>query len=254
MNLLLLAPEELAADGTARLGDRRARHAREVLGARPGERLRAGLVDGGLGEAEVLGWEGQRLLVRLRLSEPPPPVPGVDLLLALPRPKVLRRLLAPLASLGLRRLMLSNAWRVERNYFDTHVLGPDALRAELLLGLEQARDTRLPRVTTHRLLRKLVEDELDALAPGALRLVADPRGALRLADAVAEGAAAGEPAPRLLLAVGPEGGWIDEELALFERSGFEQVGLGPRALRTETACLALVALAHDARAARGGGG
>ncbi|HOX44084.1 MAG TPA: RsmE family RNA methyltransferase [Myxococcota bacterium] len=245
MNLLLLEPGELGPDGRVELADRRAVHAREVLGARPGTRLRAGLLAGPLGEAEVLSDDGRRLVLRFRAGAPPPPRPAVDVLLALPRPKVLRRLLAPLAALGVGRLMLTNAWKVERDYFDTHVLGAAALGAELRLGLEQAQDTWLPEVSVHKHLRALLEDELDGLCPGALRLVADPSGRERLHAATAAGAAA-----RLVLAVGPEGGWIERELELLARHGFRLVGLGPRPLRTDVACLALVALAHDALAAR----
>jgi 16S rRNA (uracil1498-N3)-methyltransferase len=246
VNLLLLEPGELGPEGLVELADRRAQHAREVLGARPGARLRAGLLAGPLGEAEVLTDDGRRLVLRFRPSAPAPPRPAVDLLLALPRPKVLRRLLAPLAALGLGRLLLTNAWKVERDYFDTHVLGPAVLGAELRLGLEQARDTRLPVVSVHKHLRALLEDELDDLCPGALRLVADPAGRERLHAAVA---AAPAGASRLLLAVGPEGGWIARELELLARHDFRLVGLGPRPLRTDVACLALVALAHDALAA-----
>ena len=51
---------------------------------------------------------------------------------------------------------------------------------------------------------------------------------------------------RVALAVGPEGGWTDFERALLVAHGFTEVSLGTRVLRSDTACLALVALAHDA--------
>src|SRR5688500_19330680 len=91
----------------------------------------------------------------------PAPRPPVDLLLALPRPKVMRRLWAQLAALGVGRILLTNAARVERNYFDTHVLTSDCYRPLLVEGLQQARDTRLPVVSIHRQLKILVEDHLD---------------------------------------------------------------------------------------------
>ena len=49
---------------------------------------------------------------------------------------------------------------------------------------------------------------------------------------------------RVLIAIGPEGGWNDFELRLLEAHGFTRVGLGPRTLRVDTACTALLALAH----------
>jgi RsmE family RNA methyltransferase len=167
--------------------------------------------------------------------------PAVDLLLATPRPKVLRRLWAQLAALGVGRIMLVNAERVERNYFDTHWLRADVYRPLLIEGLQQARDTRLPTVTVHRRLRPFVEDELDLLCPDARRLLADPSSSASISSVVQ-----GDDRRRVLLAVGPEGGWNAFELALLTARHFVCVGLGPRTLRTDTACVALLALVHEA--------
>jgi 16S rRNA (uracil1498-N3)-methyltransferase len=170
-----------------------------------------------------------------------PPQPRVDLLLALPRPKVMRRLWAQLAALGVGRIILTNAARVERNYFDTHILAPECYRPLLIEGLQQSRDTRLPIVSVHRQLKVLVEDHLGASSAGERRLVANPGSAMSVTAAIGRA-----PAERVLLAIGPEGGWTDYEVALLEAHGFEAVGMGPRTLRTDTACIALLALVHAA--------
>jgi RsmE family RNA methyltransferase len=169
----------------------------------------------------------------------------VDLLLALPRPKVLRRLWAQFAALGVGQIILTNAERVERNYFDTHVLTPECYRPLMIEGLQQARDTRLPVVSIHRQFKILVEDDLDRLFTDGLRLVADPA-----ATSSAGAAVAARADPRVLLAIGPEGGWNDFEMRLLAAHGFQAVGMGPRTLRTDTACVALLTLVHDAIRAR----
>jgi 16S rRNA (uracil1498-N3)-methyltransferase len=179
--------------------------------------------------------------LRCRLETDVPPRPAIDLLLAVPRPKVMRRLWPQIAALGVGRIILTNAEKVERNYFDTHVLSPATYRALLIEGLQQARDTRLPIVSIHRQLRPLVEDRLAGLFEDGLRLVADPSARTPL-SAVA--LASGD--ERLLLAIGPEGGWNAFELDLLAAHGFQSVGMGPRTLRTDTACVALLALAHSA--------
>jgi RsmE family RNA methyltransferase len=172
----------------------------------------------------------------------PPPVPDVDLLLALPRPKVMRRLWAQLAAMGVGRIILTNAARVERNYFDTHVLDPAFYRPLLIEGLQQAQDTHLPRVSIHRRFRPLVEDDLDAESSADARIVAHPTGnASPIADAWPHGAR------RVLLAVGPEGGWDDFELRLLGGRGFRPASLGARTLRTDTACVALLAALRAGR-------
>lgn len=241
MNLILLEPEEIGADGTAALAGERARHVREVLKARPGDAIRAGVVDGRMGTATVLG-EGSGMRLKCEFSGEPPPVPRVDLLLAMPRPKTMNRLWPVLASLGVGRIMISNAWKTERNYFDTHVLEPGHLRKGLLEGLQQARDTRLPQASVHRRFRKLVEEELEGFGPYGARLAAHP-GAGRFPAARLAGLPANE---RVLVAIGPEGGWTDHELELMEAHGFEEVSWGPRPLRTDVACAALLGLAHAA--------
>jgi len=240
VNLLLLEADQLR--GTrAVLSPIQARHARDVLRVVPGQELRVGVVDGPRGVGRVVRLEDS-VELECTFEPEPPPVPDLDLLLALPRPKVVRRLWAQLAALGVGRIILTNAARVERNYFDTHVLDPAFYRPLLIEGLQQAQDTHLPRVSIHRRFRPLVEDELDEMSMADARLVAHPaEHATPIAGAWPRGAR------RVLLAVGPEGGWDDFELRLLGDRGFRPVSLGARTLRTDTACVALLAALRAGR-------
>jgi RsmE family RNA methyltransferase len=236
MNLILVREEELAPGNIATVSGERARHIREVLGAGPGTTVRVGLVDGPLGVATVVRVERDRVLLSCAFEGGAPEAPRLDLLLALPRPKVLNRLWAQLAALGVGRIVLVNAAKVERCYFDSHVLTPEVFTPRLIEGLQQARDTRLPEVLVRRRFKPFVEDELHAFSPAGLRLVADPGGEQRVGDLFP---ARGAP-ERVLLAVGPEGGWVSFELDLLRSHGFVVVGMGHRTLRTDTACIALL--------------
>jgi len=160
VNLLLFEATELGADGDVTVSGARALHLTEVLKVTSGSRVRVGLVDGPVGEASVVAVTTDRVALKCAMGGRAPARPPVDLLLALPRPKVMRRLWAQLSALGVGRIILTNAERVERHYFDTHVLGEACYRPLLIEGLQQARDTRLPFVSIHRQFRKLVEDEL----------------------------------------------------------------------------------------------
>jgi RsmE family RNA methyltransferase len=242
VNWILLEPAEIPSDGApVRLRGEAARHALSILKATPGKRLRLGIVDGPLGTGEVLETGPGELLLQPQWESAPPPRPRIDLLLAMPRPKVMRRLWPVLASLGVGRIFVTNAWKVERGYFDTPALDPDAIRAGLLEGLRQAGDTRVPEVTIHRRLRPLVEDILPAL-PYARRWISHPEPNAPLAFSSLPYTS------RTLLAVGPEGGWIPDEIDLFRRHGFVPLSLGPRILRTDTACTVLLGLLHAAGA------
>lgn len=242
MNLVLIEADEIDEAGNARLSGARATHLLNVLRVAHGHDVRIGIVDGptGVGTVASIGDDGA-VELRCTLEADVPPRPVIDLLLAVPRPKVMRRLWAQIAALGVGRIILTNAEKVERNYFDTHILAPETYRPLLIEGLQQARDTRLPTVSIHRQFRVLIEDDLDGLFSSGLRIVADPSAARPLSDAVR---ASGE--ERVLLAIGPEGGWNTFELGLLAAHGFQRVGMGPRTLRTDTACVALLALGHQA--------
>jgi RsmE family RNA methyltransferase len=235
MNLLLLRPEELSPDGTAVLTGRRLLHAKEVLQVGKGDALRVGLLGGLRGEAEVLSLDAAALTLRVKLAEPPPARAGVDLLLAMPRPKALKKIVPAVASFGVSRLFLINASRVEKSFFASPFVRPAALEELLCLGLEQARDTLLPEVRVVERFKPFVEDELDGLlGPGPLRLLAHPGVAPLGARLRAE------PRRQVALAIGPDGGWVPFERELLGQHGFHEVSLGERPLRTEVAVSALL--------------
>ena len=243
MNLILVREGELAPGNLVTVSDGRASHILRVLQAGPGATVRVGLVDGPLGTATVVRAAGGRVVLACVFGEERPAAPRIDLLLALPRPKVLARLWPQLAALGVGRIVLANAARVERCYFDSHVLSPEHFTPRLIEGLQQARDTRLPEVLVRRRFRPFVEDELDGLFPAGLRLAADPGGQRRIGECFP--APGGEAPARVLLAVGPEGGWVPFELGLLRARGFAVAGLGSRTLRTDTACIGLLSIVAE---------
>lgn len=219
-----------------RLGGSRARHVREVLRAERGDVLKMGMINGARMRGTVVALEGDSVCLELEAGEVPER-PRVDLLLALPRPKVLKRLLPQIAALGVGRLYLTNAARVERNYFDTHVLGAEFLREALLEGLVQAGDTLMPEVRVVRELKPFLEDEVPELSADMEKILFHPAGA------DAGGLREAPDRRRVLAAIGPEGGWVPFELALFEAAGFRRVSLSERVLRSDTAVIGALSLA-----------
>jgi len=233
MNLILLFDDDFDSDDRVVLRGRRAEHVRGVHRAVVGETLTVGVADGRIGRGTVVRMDGEELELRVELDRDPPPSLPVTLIVALPRPKVLNRVIAGATSLGVKRIFLINAWRVEKSYWSTPRLAPDNLRMPAILGLAQARDTRLPSIETRRLFRPFVEEELPAIANGTRALLAHPAAAGECPRAIDDGA--------VTLAIGPEGGFIEAELASLQRVGFVPVSLGPRVLRVETAVAALLA-------------
>ncbi|MBK9384319.1 MAG: 16S rRNA (uracil(1498)-N(3))-methyltransferase [Planctomycetes bacterium] len=249
MNLLLLRPEELSDTDEVELRDRRALHLRAVLRVQVGSVVRAGLLGGPLGEAEVLREDASSVRVRARFEGEAPPVPRDALLLAVPRPKVLKRVLEDAAAMGFGKIALVRSWRVEKSHLGAQALRAEVLREQLLLGLEQGRRTHLPEVRLFPLFRPFVEDELEAWATPGARFLAHPDEQLGPSRALAD-----EP---LTLALGPEGGWIEYELEQLTQRGFARCSLGPHPLRVEAALAAAwgqLALARAAGRANEEGG
>ena len=232
MNLLLLEDADFTADDRAVLRGRRLAHLHEVHRAQVGDSLRVGRLGGLMGEARLLRLDASEAELAVTLDQPPPAKLPLTLLLAVPRPKMLKRTLQTISAMGVARLVLVNSYRVEKSFWQTPFLQPAAIREQLLLGLEQARDTRLPEVSLEQRFKPFVEDRLPQLLAGSRGLVAHP------GDYPACPRALDEP---VTLAIGPEGGWIPYEVEMLRAAGLSPVQLGERILRVETAVPALIA-------------
>ena len=227
MNLLLLKDSDFSAPDRASVSGRRLEHARKILHLSAGDSVKAGLLNGRIGEAKVssiseasLELEGCSFTV-----EPPAPMP-LSLIVALPRPQSLKKLLHFTASAGVKELYLISSARVEKSYWTSSALRPEAIEEEIALGLEQGVDTIPPKLEFRRSFRKFVNEELPGLFPEALKFIAHP-GPYGLCPPCA--------GKKAVLAIGPEGGFLDAELEAFTKAGFKAVSAGARILRVEFA-------------------
>ena len=232
MNLLLLEDHDFTAPERAVLQGRRLQHLLSVQRVEAGDSLRAGRIGGLMGEARILTLEADQVELEVQLHQCAPPKLPITLLLALPRPKMLKRVLQTVSAMGVPRLILLNSYRVEKSFWQTPFLQPEAIREQLLLGLEQARDTVLPEVMIEKRFKPFVEDRLPALAQGSRGLIGHPGDYPPCPRDLAE---------QVTLAIGPEGGWIPYEIELLRKAGLQPVQLGERILRVENAVPALLA-------------
>lgn len=234
MNLLLLFESDHVVGDRFRVADDRARHVREVLRSEVGDALRVGLLEGPLGSGVVTSLDDAGLELDVTFEGAAPPRAPTDMILAVPRPQSVRKLLPQVTALGVDRIVLVRTARVERAFVDARLLTPAGLAPLLHDGLMQARCTRAPRVRVEPRFRPYVEDRAAAEFAPARRFVAHPSAARLLSDLVIERD------ERVVVAVGPEGGFVPFEVELLSAAGFEPVSLGPRVLRVETACVALL--------------
>jgi len=234
MNLLLIHPRELD-ETRVTLTDRRAVHCRKVLGVQKGDTLRAGIENVGTCDAEVEGVESDA--VTLRLGEVTKrPSPTLHVALAVPRPKGLSRILSSIASFGVSRVTLFNAWRVEKSYFASARLDPKRIREDLLLGAEQGRQSWVPSFQVADTFREFLSDVTSEEHPTNTKILFDPSGETDLRSTTSEASELAEEST--LLVFGPDGGFIAPELQSFDAAGFVRTSLRTGPLRTEVAVAA----------------
>ena len=229
MNLLLLEAEDFVASDRAVVSDRRCEHVRKVLRSAVGDTIRVGRVGGLMGVGRVEHVERGRLELLVTLDTPPPTSLDITVAAALPRPHSLQKLLTYATAMGVKHFVLFHSARVEKSYWNSHALRPDAIRGQLRLGLEQSVDTIQPTVDLQRRFLPFAEDLLPTL--GESIALAHPNAGE--ASAVERGGAD-------VLVIGPEGGFVPFELERLTGAGARPISLGPRVLRVETAVVALL--------------
>ena len=226
MNIVVLNQSDWRDEQHVRLVDQRADHIRSVLRAAVGDTVRVGELNGDLGQGRVCAIDADAVVLAVALHQPPLPRHRFDIVLALPRPKVLRRLFRTVAEYGVANLHLINSARVEKSYWQSPLLAPDNVHRALLAGMERASDTVVPRVHQHRRFRPFVEDQLKAICAGRSCWIAQMGAPLALRDT---------PPGDAVVMVGPEGGFVPFELELAQTVIAQPVHLGSRTLSVDTA-------------------
>lgn len=231
VNIVLVDGNELDARGHCILTDRRARHIANVLRATPGSKVRVGVVGGRRGTAVLFAVSTEAVSMMVELEHAGPPTPTVHLALAVPRPKVLARAIEAAASFGVGSIHLFNSWRVDKSYLHSAKLDATTLAHHAQLGCEQGGNTWVPSVRVHDRFMAFVA-ALPAPSTSQRRLVCHPH---------ADGLIESRPSTlgrETLLAIGPEGGFIEREVVTLTEHGFTPVSLGLPILRVETALAA----------------
>ena len=254
MNRILFEPAEISPDGRAVFGGVRAEHVRTVLKGTVGQVLKTGVLGGDIGQSAIEAISPESVTVRCTHDRPSLP-PWCDLVLAPPRPRVMKRLLPQLATIGVRRIFLVGAEKVEKAFWGAQLLKPEIYRPLLVEGLMQgAVSTMPPEIHQVRNFRRWLDagDFERDFAGLNTRIVAHPLGGSRSCATVRFGRAGARPSHPMgtdpanvmgtvpVFAIGPEGGWTDAEVAMLEAHGFKRYALGPRILKTETAAIALL--------------
>jgi RsmE family RNA methyltransferase len=235
MNIILLSPnDQWLDDHSVLLHDERAIHICDVLKSNVGDRLWVGLRDGLQGQGVVKSIQAGVVHLTVDLHDPSPPRHRFDLILALPRPKMLRRIFRAVAEFGVKDFYLINSARVEKSYWQSPLLKPDQIDHALLAGMERSRDTFAPRVHLYTRFRPFVEDQLTQICAGRPCWIADMDAQVALSDCSANPA---------VVMIGPEGGFVPFEINLAKTIIAQPAHIGRRVLSVDTALTTVLAQA-----------
>lgn len=233
----MLIKSEHIQNNLTKIVGRQLTHLNEVQRLIKGDTVRVGEVNGAIGMGTIISIDEQTAMIEVNLTlRPPAPLP-ITVILALPRPKMLRRILQTISAMGVKNVYLVNASRVEKSFWQSPLLAPESIEEQLLLGLEQSRDTLLPAVHLRKLFKPFVEDELEGIVGESTAIVAHP---------ISEQRCPIDCQVPITLAIGPEGGFIPFEIEKLIQAGFDPVHLGRRILRVENAVPALLSRLYPA--------
>ncbi|WP_300458560.1 16S rRNA (uracil(1498)-N(3))-methyltransferase [Desulfobacula sp.] len=231
MNLVLLETKDFIDPDRVVITGRRFEHLMSVNKIKDRDQLVCGLLNDRIGTGRITRISDDSLEMTVRLdTDPPKPLPLI-LVLALPRPKMLKRIIESVTSLGVKQIYLINSWRVEKSFWQSPWLNADHLRDQMVLGLEQSRDTILPQIYQRRFFTRFVTEELPMMSTDRLCITAHPKTSTLCPSSVDR---------ETILVIGPEGGFIDIEVDTLEKQGFLSCHIGPRILRVETAVTYLI--------------
>ncbi len=224
MNIVLLDPRQTESPIWMISAKRQLEHLRTHVNVQVGDSLKVGIREGKRYLTEVLSVTEQQIQLQPIHEETVPKKLPVTLIVAMPRPKVLRRLVMDSVTLGVEKIILLHSYRVDKSYWQTPFL--QQLNQYIDLGLEQAGDTIAPKIEVYKRFKPFVEDILPTLIRADCpAYVAHPYVEMKMPAGIQQGCT---------VVIGPEGGFIPYEIDLLIKNGCQAVSLGNRIIRTET--------------------
>ncbi|MCB1120693.1 MAG: 16S rRNA (uracil(1498)-N(3))-methyltransferase [Verrucomicrobiae bacterium] len=230
MNLILFKPEEIERPLPS--NDPRWKHIREVLKVKVGESFDVGQIQGLRGKAQLKEVGRGELKLEFSWLEETPPLFPINLWVSFCRPQTCRRILQECTSLGVKHIRFFDTEKCEPAYRQSKLWTTDEWQRLLIRGAEQAFCTRLPEVK----LATSLEKELMVQPDPGLRIALDNYEGVKSLGHLSN------PTSEITLALGGERGWSNQERERLSEAGFTLMDLGPRVLRTDTACIAAISI------------
>lgn len=217
---------------TASLTGEQAAHLARVLRAERGQVFDV-VAGGHLHRAEISSVADDEVVFDLREELSANPALPLTLLLSVFKFDRMEWAIEKVTELGVARVIPILARRTEKHLAHAAEKRVERWRRIAREAAQQSRRSDVPEIAAPQTLKAA----LDIGASALKLLLAETEQENSLAKALAN-----LQSPGVVLAIGPEGGWTQEEMALFTQSHWQHVTLGPRILRAETAAIAAVSV------------
>ena len=226
MNCILLKAFEVDENDVAIISDDRFTHVKKILKSCPGDTLTIGIIGGQLGSGKITAMSDSSMTLHCHCTDQPPAKRTLSMVLALPRPIMLKRILKNMAEFGISDIHLIHSSKVEKSYWQSPQLSNAAIELCFIEGLSQAKDCILPTITQYKAFKPFVQDILPTLLIHTQGFVAHPYHS-KTPPLASDNSR--------LITIGPEGGFTEFEIELLKTAGLQAIHLGPRIYRVENA-------------------
>jgi len=226
--------DEVSGDRAALLG-KNAEHLARVLRARIGQQFEIA-TPSGVRLGEIVEIEAERVVFSTRdlpPGDPDPETVRTHLYLAVFKFDRFEWAVEKCTELGVASIVPVIARRTDAHLASAGLKRVDRWRRIAQEAAQQSRRASVPEILKPRKLAELIPH-----APGKRIVLAETEREHRLADELG-------PERELSLAIGPEGGWTESELASFGDHEWLRASLGPGILRAETAAIAALVIAKS---------
>ncbi|MGB8061286.1 MAG: RsmE family RNA methyltransferase [Candidatus Sulfotelmatobacter sp.] len=223
--------DEVSENRAALIGHH-ADHLVRVLRARVGQEFDI-VADTTVRRGRIVRISENRVEFELGEETPAAAVADLTLLLAIFKFDRFEWAIEKCTELGVKKIIPVVARRTDAHLASASAKRVDRWRRMAVQSAEQSRRAAPPEVPDPIKLQEALR------VPGQLRIVlSESELQTRLRDLFA-----GSEDVDVVLAIGPEGGWTEDELSLFAKDGWTSASLGATILRAETAAIAATALA-----------
>ena len=236
MNLLILKKSDQQSQNQFIISDHRSDHILNILKLSVGSQLNLGLIDKCTGIGIIEKIDNKKITIIIKESNKEiKALQSIDIICALPRPQTIKKILFIAGMTAIRNIYFIRANRVERSFFQSPLLDEKEYSKHLIEGMSQGKQIFLPQVSFHLKFKPFFEDYLpENIDKNSCKLLPDVETTHTI-NSVYE-----KSDSNLLLAIGPEGGWVPFEIEMMESLGFRKFKLSDYTLRVEHALMASI--------------